>query len=105
MEHKPHTQVDIAYYLGKSSLYQRRMGLDIMDLTSQNRAIITKWMWVAVMKKDQFLLLLIIIKLILLKIRVRTVKLQIYEWQRATASGSFHKNNSGAFRPNPAQVR
>jgi hypothetical protein len=28
---------------------------------------------------------------------VRTVKFQIYEWQHATASG--------AFRPNPAQVR
>jgi hypothetical protein len=36
----------------------------------------------------QFLLLLIIIKLILLKIRVRTVKFQIYEWQRATVSGA-----------------
>jgi hypothetical protein len=45
----------------------------------------------------QFLLIIIIIKLILLKIKVRIVKFQIYEWQRATVSG--------AFRPNPAQVR
>jgi hypothetical protein len=36
----------------------------------------------------QFLLLLIIIKLILLKIRVRTVKFQIYEWQRVIVSGA-----------------
>jgi hypothetical protein len=48
-------------------------------------------------EERQFLLLIIIIKLILLKIRVRTVKFQIYKWQRATGSG--------AFRPNPAQVR
>jgi uncharacterized integral membrane protein len=32
-------------------------------------------------------LIIIIIKLILSKIRVRTVNFQIYEWQRATASG------------------
>jgi hypothetical protein len=43
--------------------------------------------------KSQFLLLIIIIKLILLKIRVKTVKFQIYEWQRATGSGAFQKNN------------
>jgi hypothetical protein len=36
----------------------------------------------------QFLLLISIIKLILLKIRVKTVKFQIYEWQRATVSGA-----------------
>jgi hypothetical protein len=54
----------------------------------------------------QFLLLIIIIKLILLKIRVRTVKFQIYEWQRATASGADEtRTASGAFRPNSAQVR
>jgi superfamily II DNA/RNA helicase len=41
----------------------------------------------------QFLLLISIIKLILLKIRVKTVKFQIYEWQRATVSGAFQKNN------------
>jgi hypothetical protein len=39
-------------------------------------------------KRQQFLLLIIIIKLILLKIRVRTGKFQIYEWQRATVSGA-----------------
>jgi hypothetical protein len=39
----------------------------------------------------QFLIILIIIKLILLKIRVRNEEFQIYEWQRATASGVFHK--------------
>jgi hypothetical protein len=37
----------------------------------------------------QFLVIIIIIKLILLKIRVRTVKFQIYKWQRATVSGAF----------------
>jgi hypothetical protein len=47
------------------------------------------------MAEATVLLLIIIIKLILLKIRVRTVKFQIYEWQCATGSG--------AFRPNPAQ--
>jgi hypothetical protein len=36
----------------------------------------------------QFLLLIIIIKLILLKIRVKTVKFQIYEWQRVIVSGA-----------------
>jgi hypothetical protein len=35
----------------------------------------------------QILVIISFIKLILLKIRVRTVKFQIYEWQRATASG------------------
>jgi hypothetical protein len=45
----------------------------------------------------QFLLIIIIIKLILLKIRVRTLKFQIYEWQRVT--------DSDVFRPNLAQVR
>jgi hypothetical protein len=39
---------------------------------------------------QQFLVIIVIIKLILLKIRVRTVKFQIYEWQRATVSGAFH---------------
>jgi hypothetical protein len=38
--------------------------------------------------KDQFLVIIMIIKLILLKVRVRTVKFQIYEWQRATGSGA-----------------
>jgi hypothetical protein len=48
----------------------------------------------------QFLIILIIIiKLILLKIRVKNVKLQIYEWQRATASDILTKRAtaSGAF--------
>jgi hypothetical protein len=49
------------------------------------------------MQVVQFLLLIIIIKLILLKIRVRIVKFQIYEWQRATVNS--------VFRPNPTQVR
>jgi hypothetical protein len=54
----------------------------------------------------QFLLLIIIIKLILLKIRVRTVKFQIYEWQCATASGAFHYfYETRHYRPNLAQVR
>jgi hypothetical protein len=44
----------------------------------------------------QILVIISFIKLILLKIRVRNVKFQIYEWQCATASG--------AFRPNPVQV-
>jgi hypothetical protein len=39
-------------------------------------------------------LIIIIIKLILLKIRVRTVKFQIYEWQRATASDAFEPRHS-----------
>jgi hypothetical protein len=37
----------------------------------------------------QFLVIISFIKLILLKIRVRNVKFQIYEWQHATASGAF----------------
>jgi hypothetical protein len=36
----------------------------------------------------QFLMKIIISKLILLKIRVKIVKFQIYEWQRATVSGA-----------------
>jgi hypothetical protein len=36
----------------------------------------------------QFLVIISFIKLILLKIRVRIVKFQIYEWQRATTSGA-----------------
>jgi hypothetical protein len=42
----------------------------------------------------QFLITIIIIKLILLKIRVKTAKLQIYEWQRATASDTFPLKNA-----------
>jgi hypothetical protein len=47
----------------------------------------------------QFLIILIIIKLILLKIRVRNEEFQIYEWHRATASGVFTKRatDSDAF--------
>jgi hypothetical protein len=37
----------------------------------------------------QFLVIITFIKLILLKIRVRNVKFQIYEWQRATGSDAF----------------
>jgi hypothetical protein len=40
------------------------------------------------LKWSQFLLLISIIKLILLKIRLKTGKFQIYEWQRATVSGA-----------------
>jgi membrane protein YdbS with pleckstrin-like domain len=39
----------------------------------------------------QFLIIIIIIKLILLKIRVRNVKFQIYEWQRAIGNGVLTK--------------
>jgi hypothetical protein len=38
----------------------------------------------------QFLVIISFIKLILLKIRVRNVKFQIYEWQRVTGNGVFH---------------
>jgi hypothetical protein len=41
-------------------------------------------------ERGQFLIIMNIIKLILLKIRVRTVKFQIYEWQRVTVSDAFH---------------
>jgi hypothetical protein len=37
-----------------------------------------------------FLVIISFIKLILLKIRVRNVKFQIYEWQRSTGSDAFH---------------
>jgi hypothetical protein len=39
--------------------------------------------------KKQFLIILIIIKLLLLKIRVRNEKFQIYEWQRVIGSDAF----------------
>jgi hypothetical protein len=41
------------------------------------------------LKITQFLVIISFIELILLKIRVRNVKFQIYEWQRATDSGAF----------------
>jgi hypothetical protein len=41
---------------------------------------------------QQFLKIIIIIKFILLKIKVRTAKLQIYEWKRAIGSGAFGPN-------------
>jgi hypothetical protein len=37
----------------------------------------------------QFLVIISFSKLILFKIRVRNVKFQIYEWQRATGSGAL----------------
>jgi hypothetical protein len=56
-------------------------------IKNQNRNQKVKKKSVTMKRSLPVFLIIITIKLILLKIRVRTVKFQIYEWQRATGSG------------------
>jgi hypothetical protein len=53
----------------------------------------------------QFLVIISFIKLILLKIRVKNVKYQIYEWQRATSSDAFHYFYEQDAQRSPSHLR